>query len=472
MVTVIAALFTYWVLKSLIKACRRDFGGKYGKYLSIICLAVIAIGTINTSLMEFTFLSSVTLLASEVVCLYLFFRHAAINSFLNRILLFSFASLLIWLLPTFVPFLYLVAATRWDLWTHHMKAVCRVLLMVAALCVVDNIHLPVSITELAVLLGSVAASHYSVAGIAKLRLEGRAKNWLENCRLGNLLAAAWVFGWRPFKRWVPVSLIVRLLNRFSRFLGTTVLLIELLPLFSFIDVKFTAASLISCAFLNVIIFICSGLCFWENVVILASISTLMLLEQDGIHFDFKTALLALVIQIGAYFGIPFGPTHLAWYDSARIQRISAAVRLGNQWYTLPSYMFRPHAREYSRNGGAEQVGLELDVFPLGGVESRAMLPRLRQHSTTLTPRPIAPIAYPSIDLLRNDLLRQIRHASRMRWLPDSHIYWYGPFPTASYLHVLEHEEIAWWFEEHIVDEQSGQIERLKLLCIWKSSKTV
>ncbi|MBC3840526.1 hypothetical protein GXW82_10575 [Streptacidiphilus sp. 4-A2] len=229
-------------------------------------------------------------------------------------------------------------------WTHHAMASLRIVrvtfgwsLIAGGLGLLTGTHdASADAAALLVLQGTVFLSHYVTALRSKLRLGPRPWSWATRNRPEFLVAAAYAWGWGRFLPERTARSVVRTVGSAARWLNWGTLAVEALGLVAFAQ-RPLAVLAIGCAILfNVVVVLCSGLFFLENIVtgaalIVAIASTptaVQLLAFDSTSWLASLAVLLLVL--GASHGSPLtwagGRLRFRNASTGRVPR-----RLENPW---------------------------------------------------------------------------------------------------------------------------------------------
>jgi hypothetical protein len=278
-----------------------------------------------------------------------------------RLLLFGLAGLA-GISVAALPF-FLMCLRRFGVWTHHLHLSLRLVALSMAFrlssAVLESIA-PFGVPSwsqnhawVMYLLMAVHLSHYVVPGVAKLTLGTNLWSWIVGNQTHLLLPAAYAWGWARFVPEQYLWPVARVLARLAPACNAAVIFLECGCLIA----PFSAESyaLFCCAFVlfHLFIFVLSGICFWENIIVNALFAGYLLLWFDpptDTFFGIKgVCIVAALILLFPLRKAVWKPNRLAWWETPLLNRIRLEVvgRSGARYGLYNNFMC-PREREFGR----------------------------------------------------------------------------------------------------------------------------
>lgn len=297
------------------------------------------------------------------------------NTF-DRLLLLVSTLLLIWT-PCVLPIYFSILWLRMRFNTHHREMSSRMLLMCFALTVVAP-FLPVGIAGLVLIL-CVQASHYFVPGFGKSRLGDHWYSWIVHNRTECLVAGAYSWGW--IRRESIALAIIRSIRALRIPINTYIFFIQISAPLLLISPSLCIVLLSAYAAANTMIFLMTGLFFWETIAAnLLSVWIVLHLPPTIAELLFtphSALIFTVILMLGPCMKRFWNPMVLAWWDSPVYGKINFEV-IGNSGkrYGLYVDMMRPFDAEFSRLYGRELLPENFISHHLGMTFTQSIRDRL------------------------------------------------------------------------------------------------
>lgn len=278
-----------------------------------------------------------------------------------------------------------------NVWTHHFLLPLR-LIMAYTSCriatgalglysTIDGTFPAVSGVWAIHVLMAVHLSHYVVPGIAKLTLGATPWTWIRSNRTQLLLPAAYVWGWRRLLPEWQVWAIGKVLAHVAPGLNAVAIALECGCLLAPASAPAYAAFCFAFIIFHLVIYLLSGICFWEYAAVNALLGLYFLLWFDppGVAVFGPKALLVVggIILLFPLRQVVWKPHRLAWWETPLLNRIRFEVigRSGTP-YGLYNNVMCPYDREFGRIPLRYCVDEPLLTGPLGQVESEELRDRI------------------------------------------------------------------------------------------------
>lgn len=261
-----------------------------------------------------------------------------------------------------LPF-FLICLRRFGVWTHHFLLSLRMIALYMAVqlssAVLESIApfgVPTDAQSdawMMYLLMAVHLSHYAVPGVAKLTLGTKLWSWIVGNQTHLLLPAAYAWGWARFVPEQYLWPVSRVLARLAPACNAAVILLECGCLIAPFGAK--SYALFCCAFVlfHLFIFVLSGICFWENIIINMLVAGYLVWWFDpptATFFGIKgIGIVAALILLFPLRQTVWKPHRLAWWETPLLNRIRLEVigRSGTR-YGLYNNVLCPREREFGR----------------------------------------------------------------------------------------------------------------------------
>ncbi len=306
----------------------------------------------------------------------------------------------VWWSPAFIP-LHLHVVTRpFFGWKHHGSLPLRVLQLSFAqalfLGAVDGIpQLGIWSAELGdqglsvflVALLMMHGSHYLPTAVAKGILGPQWYSWMLDNRLYYVAASSYTWGWARFLPRPVYSAFLRLLRLGNRPMQIGAWIIEATSPILLLHPFFAIAWCFATGFFHVVVFISTGIFFWEWTVTNLLIVNLLLQmnpETLAVAFGPLPWLLSVIVMVLLPFrGKLWDPNPLGWWDTPLCQRVTwRIVGESGTVYDLTNDFMCPHERTYGRVQGCFMIQGPVFTYHLGEVwirELRDEIWALRDH---------------------------------------------------------------------------------------------
>ena len=260
--------------------------------------------------------------------------------------------------------LFIFIAIQWlNAWEHHAMLILRTLKINYSLFVVLSIwsFLGIAPNDM-IITGSflflnslVIACHYFRPGIDKIVLGKSLTAWVMKNDTHHLIMSAYNWGWARFIPERHVIAFTRFIASFVPVLNFFVLAFELSPVFMLALQGYFVIVLIGLAAIQLIIFLLTGINFWENVVslLIAAWIFAWLYRQDMIAWSGMDALIyAALLVITIYLIKVWAPWQLAWWDTPFAGRVNwYLIGCSGRRYRLSNRFMCPHERLYGHLHG-------------------------------------------------------------------------------------------------------------------------
>jgi len=305
------------------------------------------------------------------------------------LLVFSPAS---YFYPPFLLVWIYIARNLLPDWQHHISMPSRMIQMYLTLfmgtwvlsCAGSIFSTPLNpgVTPYVIALGCVQISHYLKAGVSKINLGAHWSDWLLYNKTHHLVISAYNWGWANFVPSATAHRIAKTLAAWVVPLNMLTLCIEIIPIFAFLHVKLYVAMLCSMSLMNLMIFLLSGILFWEYILTnLALALTLVALNAENAApvFGLEAFLVSLAVLVWPVgFKKIWHPTDLAWWDGPFIGRIRWRVQgESGKVYGLYNDFMCPYEREYGRMYGYFLVDEKIIHGHLGLLQDKTLAERIQ-----------------------------------------------------------------------------------------------
>ena len=293
------------------------------------------------------------------------------------ILLFSFLS--VFINPGFFPLFFSVGFFHFRNWQHHNQMPLRILQNAFALIFFfalneKVLHLEIHNEKiLFIVISSVWAFHYWVPFAMKVWISIRDKsNWIIKNDLQDIVLTAHYYGWWRNRNNNQILQMYFFVKKTKVFLQFMTMLVEGSALFILFHPTIFVFALLFTIFMHVIIFVVSGILFWENI--LTNILLLIFLQQSPELIDlfsWKSGLVFIAISfvmVGSGL-VLWRPKPLAWWETNYVGKNFWSVQgVSGKWYGLYNDFMDPHEYAFGRFLGDELVRKPLMFQHLGQVK--------------------------------------------------------------------------------------------------------
>ncbi|MEH2462062.1 hypothetical protein [Nostoc sp.] len=251
-------------------------------------------------------------------------------------------------------------------WTHHAMMPIRILKMFSTYIVTQilfrffififNMKHNITITPIIILIFSVQSSHYFIPGLSKLQLGEKWYSWLLNNSTHYLIVSAYNWGWLQFLSEKLVVNVIKKISFFNKQINFLTVFIECGTILMLNKPEICVFLLAGCTFLNLGIFLTSGICFWEYMIT-NILMILVVYKMDNTTlaevFSLKSLILYIVILLlFPVRGKGWSPIRLAWWDTPFISKINyQVIGTSGKIYGLYNNFMCPYERLYGRTHG-------------------------------------------------------------------------------------------------------------------------
>lgn len=210
---------------------------------------------------------------------------------------------------------------------------------------VRALGIPVMPESFAIFAFSIPAASYFYSGLQKLRIR-----WIETNNLSNLFAAAYDNGWLGFLDARGFTRFARIFDNSNFSLKIYTLVVELGIVFALADDALVVALLGGVALLHVGIFVASGICFWEWIILDLTLIPFLIDSLGSLSGSAPGSALifsgVIILLAPALFTVKY----LAWHDSplSGVYRFEGILQNGSI-VEIPPGRFTPYDLPFAQN---------------------------------------------------------------------------------------------------------------------------
>ncbi|MGH7503308.1 MAG: hypothetical protein ACREL7_16400 [Longimicrobiales bacterium] len=253
----------------------------------------------------------------------------------------------------------------------------RVLVLFSAWWLVRLVTKRVRSADVLFVLCCLIAAHYWVSGWEKLGL-----GWVEDDRIGFLVASTYANGWLGFLDPATIGSLVRRMLAMNVPMKAATLLIECGALFMLWRRATVRWFLVAAIGLHIAIFLLTGIGFWQWVIVDALVLLLFFRRTSPAVPIFTQPRFLLSLVLIGFGAIWFRPTPLAWLDArATYTYRFEAVGENGRTHPLPPAFFSPY--DYQFTLGAFRYLVDAPRLPVtwGATNDRRVTAGLNEASS-------------------------------------------------------------------------------------------
>ena len=194
----------------------------------------------------------------------------------------------------------------------------------------------------------VVMSHYWTPAYSKFLI-----NWHEFGEIHNMLAASYAGGWLDFLDTESISSILKNISRFDKLAMIFTLVFETAVVFALLNRWLAILLLILASVFHIVVFVMSGIWFWQWLLIDLAFVYFLLIKSDKINYESPTLpiytriIATILIALSPFW---MGAARLGWHDSpvSYIYQLRAVNAENNITVLTPTY-FTPYEYPFALN---------------------------------------------------------------------------------------------------------------------------
>ena len=246
----------------------------------------------------------------------------------------------IFVLPTLLMSLLIIGQffiPLYNSWTDK-NLILELFILIVPFLILNGIGIPISIPAFFIVTISILGYTYFITGIGKLKMK-----WYKHNQLSNLIHATHhQNNWLGIINKKKFNSLLKLISSFNSTFTYGTLIIELAVIIMLIHPLATISLLICLSLFHILIFALTGIFFWKNIIILATISFLIYVFPESIQDDLF-GILPLILNV-LFIYILIRTNHktpmLYWWDSPMSVKFSFEIETEDdlKYFISPSKM--------------------------------------------------------------------------------------------------------------------------------------